>query len=132
MAQVRGAEAGYTTTAVAVVTTAETIAITSPSLAPQSPAQRFVVLAWAQLTVGTGTTGITPRLYRGASLSGTLLGVATLEAVLGAVGSTEPHLLMLVDQPGNIDEVVYTFSLQQAAATANGSIVQASIMVLAL
>ncbi len=132
MAQIKQIEAATTTTPVSLVTTAETIVLTSSRMEMSGDAARILILAWAQLTTGTGTTGITPRLRRGTLVTGTLVGSAILEGNKVAATGTEPFFLMLIDTPAANDAVQYVFTLQQAGAGANGSSVQATIALFAL
>lgn len=132
MAQVRQIEAVMTTVAVALVTTAETVIITSPPIEVQTPGQRIVVWAWAQLTIGTATTAVTPRIRRGSLITGTLVGTANAEAPIAAAGATRPVIMLVVDNDPGSDRAVYSLTLQQTAATGNGSALQATIVVLAL
>lgn len=131
MAQIRGAETASLAASVTVTTTTETVAIVSPPLAMQSPTQRIVIWVWGQLLVGAGATGITPRVRRGNGITGAIVGSGILEAVLGAAGSVEPKVMLVLDLPPAEDVMQYSFTLQQAAATGNGTIEAATILVLA-
>lgn len=131
MANIREAEALSSGTNVTLTTTSETIIITSPVLVLPADRVQLYILAWAQLTTGTATTTVTPRIRRGALVTDTLIGEGNAEDVKAAAGSTEPFLIALVDNVTDRVSVQYVFTLQQAAATGNGTALQASILVLA-
>lgn len=132
MANIREAAALSTTVATPVVTTTETVAIASPSFEPPSDAFQAVIIAWAQLTTGTNTTAVTPRVRRGNAITGTLLGAANAEQVKAAAGSTEAFFMLTSEDRTSCDFIQYCFTLQQTAASANGSILQASILVMVI
>jgi hypothetical protein len=126
----RDAAINTTTTDVTLTTTTETGIITSDLVRPNFATSRVLVIAWGQLTLGTGTTGVTPRIRRGSTTSGTLIGEANSEPIKTAAGSTEPFFLIASEQIGVVDGVQYTLTLTQAGASANGTALQAGIVVL--
>lgn len=130
MGLIRQIQASSQTTAVALVTTAETLIITSPPVEYSSGQPQAIVICWGQLTTGVGTTTVTPRIRRGNLVTGPLIGLANAENVKVAAGGTEPFFIMLTELPPIGDLLQYSFTLQQAAATGNGSCIQASIAVL--
>jgi hypothetical protein len=132
MADVREAVANSNNTSVTLVTTAETVIITSDPLVPAADNERVLILAWCNMATGTGTTNVTPRLYRGTGVTGTLLGSAVAEGIKAAVGGHEPFFFMWVDNITNLMQVQYTFSLQQTGASANGATDNQAIAVFAL
>ncbi len=132
MANIREAEAAYSGTNVTLVTTAETVIISAPSIVIPADAVQIYVLAWAQLTTGVATTTVTPRIRRGTAITDTLVGEANAENIKAAVGSTEAFLIAVIENLSSIDRATYSLTLQQAAATGNGTVLQASILVLAL
>jgi hypothetical protein len=131
MPDIREAEANYSATDVTLVTTAETVIISAPALVLPADASRIVILAWVQLTTGAASTTVTPRIRRGATTSDALVGEANAETVKAAAGSTEPFFIMVAEDVNLRDRLIYSLTLQQAAATGNGAAVQASILVLA-
>jgi hypothetical protein len=130
--ELRDAVFNTTTTDVTLVTTAETVVITSDPARPTFATSRVLIIAWGQLTLGTSTTAVTPRIRRGTTTSGTLIGEANSEAIKTAAASTEPFFIMTTEQIGVVDNVQYVLTLAQTAASANGSCLQASIIVLVL
>lgn len=132
MADIRECMSAGTTTPTPVITTAETIAITAPLVDVPFNTMNALVLGYAQLTTGTNTTTITPRIRRGAAITSPLVGAANAENIKAAAGGTEEFFLMVSESLSNLAEVQYSLSLQAAGASANGSILQASILVLLL
>lgn len=119
-----------TTTDLALVTTAETSIIASGPATATRPLVNVCVLAWAQLTTGTNTTGVTPRIRRGTTAAGTLVGEGNNEQVKAAAGSTEQFFIEVCEDRSNVATVDYNLTLEQAGASANGSALQATILVL--
>lgn len=132
MADVREIEAVVETADTTVTTTTETAAATSPEVRVPARTGRVLVLAWAKLTTGAATTTVTPRLRRGSGTAGTAVGDATVEAIKAAAGSSEVFSVFFTEDVDNVDTVQFTFTLQQAGATGNGTIVQAGIVVAVL
>lgn len=117
------------TTSVTLTTTTETVVISTGPV--KVPAQTCLVhiRAWAQLTTGTATTTVTPRIRRGTAITGALVGLATAETAKAAAGGIEPFVAEAIEQRSNEDTVEYSLTLQQASATANGTALQAAITV---
>lgn len=115
---------------VTLVTTAETVIVTSDPVRPPYATSRVVVLAWGQLTTGGSTTAVTARIRRGTTASGTLIGEANAEGVKIAAGGTEPFFIIAAEQLGNVESATYVLTLEQTGAAANGSALQAGIVVL--
>jgi hypothetical protein len=116
-------------TDVTLTTTSETSIIASgPASAPRQTVN-VCVLAWGQLTTGTNTTAVTPRIRRGTTTSGTLVGEANAEQVKAAAGSTETFVISVCEDRSDVATVDYNLTLQQTAASANGSALQGTILV---
>lgn len=130
MADIREFTAGSFTANVTLTTTTEGVVITSDPVSLPAPGCQVYVFAIAQLTSGTNTTAVTPRIRRGTAITDTLVGEANAETIKTAAGSTESFALAVVDAPGDRDKVTYSFTLQQTAASANGTTLQGSIMVI--
>lgn len=113
-------------TDVVVNTTTETVVATLPGVT--TGRKTTVTLeGWVQLTVGTATTGLTLRVRRGVDATGTLVGEANLEIVEGAAGSTEDHEINVQDPGVDLQGQTYVLTVQQTAATGNGTGVQSSL-----
>jgi len=104
--------------------------ITSPLVTIPADAVQVLIWAWGQLTTGASTTTVTPRIRRGTTITGALIGEANAEDVKAAAGSIEPYMIMLTEDVTQEDRIQYSFTLQQAGATGNGTVQQASILVL--
>lgn len=119
------------TTDVTLTTTSETVIVTSPQVTSVRESTDVVVIAWAQLTTGAGTTAVTPRIRRGNAITSTLIGEANAEQVKAAAGSTEPFMALITEQIGGAGNFTYSLTLAQTGATGNGSAIQGGIVVLA-
>lgn len=129
---VREAEFALATTNVTVTTTTEAVAVSSGTVKMPSDSGTILVIAWGQLTTGAGTTAVTPRIRRGTTTSGTLVGEALAEEVKAAAGSDEPFFIAISEDRSIVESVEYSLTLEQAGATGNGTILQAAILVLVL
>ena len=129
MAELLEKVAATTTTNVAVTTTTETVAISSGPVKVPYATCRVAIKAWCQLTTGTATTTVATRIRRGTAITGTLVGEANVEDVKVAAGLREPFFIMTSEDRANVDSVEYSLTVEQASASADGTIVQASIEV---
>jgi len=132
MAELLEMDAASFTTDVTLTTTTETVLVSSPRITIPKDATRIVVWGYGQLTTGAGTTAVTPRIRRGAAITDALVGLATAENVKAAAGSTEAFFLLVAEELGARDSVRYSFTLQQTAATGNGTALQGTIAVFVL
>jgi hypothetical protein len=117
------------TSDITLTTTSETVIISSGRVTVPSQTCLVLIRAWAQLTNGTGTTAVTPRIRRGTTTSGTLVSEANAEPVKTAAGSIEPYSMIASEQRSDQESVEYSFTLQQTGASGNGTAVQAAIEV---
>lgn len=131
MADIREIQANYSGGDVTLVTTAEGIVISAPGIPLQADVQIVCILAWGQLTTGAAVTAVTPRIRRGTLITSTLIGEANAENLKAAAGQTEPFFIMVTDTVIMGDAPVYSFTLQQTGGAANGTVLQASILVMA-
>lgn len=114
------------TTDTPLVTTAETVVATLSGI-NTGRALNVQVRGWAQLTTGTNTTAVTPRIRRGTTITGTLVDEANPVTVGAAAGSTEDFEIDVVDEGADLAGASYVLTLQQTGASANGSCLQAGI-----
>lgn len=129
---IRTAFADQATADTAVTTTTETTAITVTPAANRLPnGSSVLVMASAQLTTGTLTANVTPRLRRGTGTGGVVIGEANAVSVSSAAGGTDVYSLMAIDTT-IIHDQGYSFTLQQGSATADGSIIYASMAIIVL
>lgn len=132
MSRIRDAIINHSTDDVTLVTTAETVIISSGPAKTPFQTHRVIIKAWAQLTTGTGTTAVTPRIRRGTAVGGALVGEANAEEVKAVAESTEPLFIMVSEERASEESVEYSLTLEQAGASANGSVLQSAIEVLVL
>ena len=125
---------GYNVSAsnVTLTTTTEKVIISSGPLPLEYSGQEIVIIGWAQLTTGTDTTAVKPKIRRGTAITGTLVNEANSETVKAAAGSTEPFFCMAAESRANENTVEYSFCLEQVGASADGTALQAGIIVLLL
>lgn len=116
-------------TNVTLTTTAETVIISSGPALAASQNVNVCVYAWAQLTTGTNTTTVTPRIRRGTAVGGTLVNEANALTIQAAAGSSEQYHAMACEDRAGIATVEYSLTLEQASASANGTALQAGIFV---
>lgn len=116
------------TTDVTLTTTTETVVATISGV--NTPRRTTVTIkGWAQLTSGTATTTVTVRIRRGTTITGTLVDEANAITIGAAAGTTEEYEITVQDENIDLAGGSYVLTLQQAAATGNGSCLQASIEV---
>jgi hypothetical protein len=118
------------TTNVTIVTTTETAVITSDAIVKAKSTSSYYVHGWAQLTTGAATTTVTATLRRGTDATGTVIGEANVTTIGAAAGSNEEFSVAAIDSPGDVSRQQYTFTLDQASATGNGTALQACITVM--
>ena len=120
----------FTKTAVTVTSTTEIAAITSDPIPIPNPTMRVKVLAWCKITMGSTQTGLIFQLYRGATISGTAVGDATVITTVG--GNTVYAIVSFVEEVSGLDTVQYTASVKQSGGVTNGSVVASGIEVEAI
>lgn len=116
------------TTDTPLVTTTETVIATLSGVTSSGPGQRVKLHGWAQVTAGTSTTAVTLRVRQGAGITGTVVGEAN-PVQGGVVAATTASLDIDVTDAlaGEIANQTYVLTAQQVAASANGSVLQASL-----
>ncbi len=114
------------TAAVAIPTTTETVACTVAGVTIFA-GENVRLLGFTQMTTGTGTTSLTVRLRRGTSTAGTLVGAAV--TIQTTAGNTVAVPIGGEDSPGELASGSYVLTVQQVAATANGSAVSSELLV---
>lgn len=109
------------TTDVPLVTTAETVVATLSGINTSKPGQLIRLRGFAQLTTGTNTTAVTPRIRRD-GVTGTVVNEANPITIGAAAGSTEQFEVSCDDAfSGEVAGQTYVLTLQQTGASANGS-----------
>lgn len=108
-----------------IVTTAETVIATLTGCSNSGPGKPIRLSGQAKITTGTATTQLTFRIRRD-SLTGTLVTDADFVTIEAAAGGTEDHDLDGVDSlTTEVFNQTYVLTVQQTAATANGSSIYA-------
>lgn len=111
----------------AVVTTAETLAALGAALTVEPTTGKAAVKGFLTLTIGTNTTAVTVRLYRGTTSAGTLISTAIAQAGNFVAGSPAQFVVQATDTLTNVGTAQYCMTVQQTSASANGSITTAVI-----
>jgi hypothetical protein len=120
------------TAATSLVTTAETAVLTF-TIPPenQSPGTGLGLYfnGTANLTPGTGTTSITCRIRQGTGTGGAVVGVPCTTPVTAALANSTGEIT--VNDPQDVYPAgnTYTMTVQQNAATGNGTMSQALVAV---
>lgn len=118
---------GRRITALAVVTTTEIVCATSEPLSPHRAGLRARLRGLVELDSGAGTDGVTIRIRRGTTITGTLVSEAIVEETTAALAET--WVVSAVDTLGDVATVQYVVTIQQATASANGTVDNATIEV---
>lgn len=114
----------YSSTDVALVTTAETVIATISGVSTNQPGQTVTFSGAATLTTGASTTGITFRV-REDSVSGTAVGEAVADVIEAAVGAVETHTIdVATSSLGEFSGKTFVLTAQQVGAAANGNVTQ--------
>lgn len=132
MADVQEASVNFSAAAVTLTTTTEAVVISSPRIAVPRQSVTALILGMAQLTTGAATTTVTPRIRRGTAVGGALVGEANAITIGAAAGSNEQFFGFALEELAGLADVEYSLTLQQAAATGNGTVLAAFILVLLL
>ncbi len=114
--------------AVAIPTTNETLAVTSSQTSTPQEVALVLIVAAIAVTTGAATTALQLRIRRGVSVAGQQVG-QTYNHPAPAAGNTTV-MMMAVDQQINTYFCQYSLTVQQTAATANGTVTAATIFVL--
>jgi len=112
---------------VTLTTTNETVVATVSGITTPRPGVKVVLRGWAQITTGGSTTALTARLRRGTTITDPLVGEANPEQVEAAAGSTEGIDIAFEDTPGELASGSYVLTVQQTAAAADGTSLQAEL-----
>lgn len=129
MSEVLEKQISYSSGNVAVPTTDETTLLQSGAV--QVPVHTCIVhvRAWGQMTSGVNATGITARLRRGPDGGSSVVGEANVTTLAAAAGGNEQVFIEAVERRENVSSVAYELSVQQAAATGDGTFLQGLIEV---
>lgn len=114
------------TTNVTMTTTNETVVATISGITT-GRARDIAIQGFAQITTGGGTTALTPRIRRGTTIAGTLVGEGNPLQVAAAAGSTEDVEISVVDTGQDVQGQSYVLTVQQTGAAADGTSLQATL-----
>lgn len=104
-----------------LTTTTETVVATLSNVSTYQPGERIRLSGQAQLTTGTATTTVTPRIRRD-SVTGTVVNEANAITIGAAAGGNESFEVSCEDSfSGEVANQTYVLTLEQAAATGNGT-----------
>lgn len=108
-----------------IPTTTETVVATLVVPAVPSAGYKVNLFGTVQVTAGTAATAATPRWRRGTDATGTLVGEGN--PVTLAAGNTGEISHNAIDTPGEIAGQSYVLTVQQTAATGNGTALQSAV-----
>lgn len=112
---------------VTIVTTAETVVCTLAGVSAQGPQCSVQLRGWAQVTLAANSTGVTLRVRRGTSVSGTLVGEANA-VTSGITASTNfAGDVEVTDAPGEVAGQSYVLTVEVTGASANNTALQGSL-----
>lgn len=133
MGRILGVAFGVRTTDATLVTITGNFYVNTTLLTIPFEAARVCVMGWAQVTAGTGTTGVTPLIRRNQpSATVPVIGESNVSTLTAPVGSTEQFYALAIDELKGFASVSYVFTLTQAGASGNGTILQGGIVALLL
>lgn len=107
-----------------VTTTTETVALTMPAISTPGAGSQVTMEGELNMTAGTAATAVTVRVRRGTGITGTVVGESNPVTV--AAGNTVPLPWQVVDTPGEVAGQAYVVTVQQTAATGNGTVLNAA------
>lgn len=114
---------------VTLTTTAETVVLVGPRL--QTPKETSFVLTFACFTmsVGASTTSVVGRIRQGTTATGAVIGQPSNEAVVSG-GANYAGNAWGFQQVQATDYVQNCLTVQQTAATANGTVTGATLLMM--
>jgi len=118
------------TATVTITTTTENVACSSPVVQTPRGEANVVVACYMQITTGTMTTHVIPRIRRGTAITGTLISEENNVSIGAAAGGTEDSAVMASEDRAATN-VQYSCTMDQVAADGDGSVIYSAILVLA-
>lgn len=125
-----GSVATTTLVTTTLVTTAEAVVLTTPPLSLAVDNAQVLLFWYANVNTGTSTVGLNGRLRRGTSTTGAMVNIAPGFSVGAGLQTAIPWCY--IDSPGVVAGQQYSLTLQQVAATANGTVNDGCLMALVL
>lgn len=110
-----------------LVTTAETVVATLTGVSVARPGESVRLHGVVQLDTGASTTGLTIQVRRD-GIAGAIVDEVSTDVIFAAAASRETHEIVVTDAaPGELANATYVLTVAQTAASANGSVVHASL-----
>lgn len=116
----------HNTTNTTITTTAETVVATLTGVST-GRAMDVRLQGWVQYNTAANATGVTARIRRGSTVSGTLVGEANAITIQAVAGSAEELSIEVTDPAMDASGLTYVLTLEVAGATANPSAMQATL-----
>lgn len=102
------------------VTTTTELDVGTASTLTNAAGEPVVICGTVNILAGTATTAVTVRVRRGEGITGTVVGIAALHTLAAAATASIPFEAVDTAVPG--DNQVYSVTVQQTAATGNGTV----------
>ncbi|MCH8991463.1 MAG: hypothetical protein IIA44_06905 [Acidobacteria bacterium] len=128
MSDIQEVGIGRTTANVTTTTDGEEVAVISEVVKVTRPEMRVLIFAEITFDSGASTTGIIPRIRLGTTILGTLKSEANTHETTAAL--METWSVSALDEVSGVDEVQYCATLEAVAGAADGTIHNATILVL--
>lgn len=116
-------------TDIAIPDAGELVVMESPRVPVRAVTCLVHIRAWGVWNPGTGTTGVSGRIYRWGDSAAGVIGEVNLIPRAAGLGSSEVVMLEALDMRSNADAVQYVLSLQAAGATGAGAFIQGAFEV---
>lgn len=114
-----------TATAVTDGGAVETVIVSSRPVNTPGPGATVSLFGVVNITTGTAGTQVVLRFVRGDSAAGVDVGTATIDTTTAADDYTIPF--NFTDEPGDVVGLVYSVTVTETSATADGTVNYASI-----
>ena len=125
MSVVLGAEVQTLGPPVSVPPATETVVLTGFAVTLPSDHAKAAIRGWLDITLGTATTGLTVSVFRGTTVTGTLVGTRSPDiTTVPALGSLRVQV-EFVDVLSNVGGAQYTMSVRTTGATDAGNVTAA-------
>jgi hypothetical protein len=112
---------------VTLTTTTETVVLVGPNLQTPKDTSFLMWLATFAMTAGTASTAVTARIRAGSAVSGAQIGQSYVQNV-SSLGLLFAGNILVTQQVQATDYQQVCLTLQQAAATGNGTVNAASLV----
>jgi len=110
--------------------TAEALVVVSGEREILSVPSGVLVIGWARLEAGVGTSSITVRVRRGRGIRGKELGASVSRSPRATASSSGVVAVLARDDANRAATLEYSVTVAQAGATGDGTILQSGVFVL--